>query len=74
LVAVTGTYQGERRMTLTYPALERAVNVMWLVEGIDKRGALRRLLERDPSIPAGRVSAPSQVVFADGSAARGPSA
>jgi 6-phosphogluconolactonase len=74
LVAVTGTYQGERRMTLTYPALERAVNVMWLVEGIDKRGALRRVLERDPSIPAGRVSAPSQVVFADRSAARGPSA
>jgi 6-phosphogluconolactonase len=69
LVAITAPYQGERRMTLTFPALERAVNVMWLVEGIDKRDALRRLLERDASIPAGRVAVPSQVVFADRAAA-----
>jgi hypothetical protein len=33
LLAVTGPYQGHRRMTLTYPALARAEEVMWLVTG-----------------------------------------
>jgi 6-phosphogluconolactonase len=69
LVAVTDAYQGERRMTLTYPALERALNVMWLVEGGDKRDALRRLRARDASIPASRVAVSHQVVFADRAAA-----
>jgi 6-phosphogluconolactonase len=69
LVAITAPYQGERRMTLTFPALERAVNVMWLVEGADKAATLRRLLGRDPTLPAGRVAVPSQVVFADRAAA-----
>jgi 6-phosphogluconolactonase/glucosamine-6-phosphate isomerase/deaminase len=71
LIAITQPYMGERRMTMTYPALERAVNVMWLVEGADKGPALRRLLARDPSIPAGQVAAPRQVVFADRGAAAG---
>jgi len=56
-------------MTLTYPALERAMTIMWLVEGADKAPALRRLLARDPSIPAGRVSVGHQIVFADRAAA-----
>jgi 6-phosphogluconolactonase len=73
LAAITRPYMGERRMTLTYPALERAATVMWLVEGADKAPALKRLLARDPSIPAGQVAAPSQVVFADRAAAAGPS-
>jgi 6-phosphogluconolactonase len=60
-------------MTFTYPALERAVNVLWLVEGADKAGALKRLLAGDPSIPAGRVPASHQVVFADRTAAGGRS-
>jgi 6-phosphogluconolactonase len=71
LVAITRPYMGERRMTMTYPALERAVNVMWLVEGTDKGPGLKRLLARDQSIPAARVVAPSQVVFADRGAATG---
>ena len=73
LVAVTSTYRGERRMTLTYPALERAMNVMWLVEGAEKAPALKRLLAHDPSIPAGRVATPSQIVFADSAAMTGRS-
>ena len=69
LVAITSPYRGKRRMTLTYPALERAATVLWLIEGSDKTDALRRLLARDPSIPAARVSVPRQVVFADRAAA-----
>lgn len=69
LVAVTGAYQGHRRMTLTYPALGRADLLLWLVAGEDKRDALARLLEGDESIPAGRVRAPRSVVMADSAAA-----
>ena len=69
-VALTeGSYQGRSRMTLTYPALEEARRVMWLVTGEDKREALAKLLARDPSIPAGRVNARDGVVICDASAA-----
>lgn len=67
-VAVTGIYQGHRRMTLTYPALARARQVVWLVTGAEKRDALRRLLAHDRSIPAGRVEVSRSIVFADESA------
>lgn len=67
-VAVTGPYQGHRRMTLTYPTLARARQVVWLVTGADKRDALRRLLAHDTAIPAGRVRAARSILFADESA------
>jgi 6-phosphogluconolactonase/glucosamine-6-phosphate isomerase/deaminase len=54
LVATTGAYQGRRRMTLTYPALARAGQILWLVTGEDKKTPLARLLAGDRSIPAGR--------------------
>jgi len=65
LVAVTGVYQGEQRMTMTYGALERAEQLLWLVTGVDKRAALAALLRGDTSIPAGAVAAPSSLVMAD---------
>ena len=68
-VALTGEYRGRRRMTLTYPPLDRASLVVWLVVGADKAAALARLLASDPSIPAGRVRASRQLVFADADAA-----
>jgi 6-phosphogluconolactonase/glucosamine-6-phosphate isomerase/deaminase len=68
-VALTGVYQGRRRMTLTYPVLERAPNVLWLVTGADKAEVLRRLQAGDRSIPAGRVSAAHASVIADEAAA-----
>lgn len=68
LVAVTGPYQGHRRMTLTYPALARASQLLWLVTGSDKRSPLAALLEGDRSIPAGRVSAAASLVMADAEA------
>jgi 6-phosphogluconolactonase len=69
LVAVTQPYQGHRRMTLTYPALTRADQLMWLITGADKRGPLARLLAGDESIPAGRVQATRSLVLADTTAA-----
>jgi len=65
-VALTGgVYQGRRRMTLTYPALNRARSVLWLVTGPDKAGMLARLRAGDLSIPAGRVRRDRAVVLAD---------
>ena len=69
LVAVTAdAYQGQRRMTLTYPALRRATELVWLVAGADKRDALAALLDGDRSIPAGRVDADCSTVIADADA------
>jgi 6-phosphogluconolactonase len=68
-VAITGVYQGRRRMTLTYPVLNRARQILWLVTGEDKVDALERLRSGDPSIPAGRVSPAHAVVIADVAAA-----
>jgi 6-phosphogluconolactonase len=68
-VAVTGVYQGRRRMTLTYPALNRSRRVLWVVTGSEKVGMLRRLLAGDESIPAGRVRREQALVFADREAA-----
>lgn len=70
LVALTGVYHDERRMTMTYPALARANQLLWLVTGDDKQTALARLLGGDTSIPAGRVVATSSTVMADASALR----
>ncbi len=69
LVAVTQPYQGHRRMTLTYPALTRADQLLWLVTGSDKRDPLAKLLAGDESIPAGRVVATRSLVLADADAA-----
>jgi 6-phosphogluconolactonase len=68
-VAVTGEYQGHRRMTLTYPALDRARRILWLVTGDDKVDALGRLRAGDESIPGGRVSSAAALVVADTAAA-----
>lgn len=68
LVAITESYQGLQRMTMTYPALARADQLLWLVAGLDKRTALRKLLHGDTSIPAGRVQASHSLVMADQSA------
>jgi 6-phosphogluconolactonase len=69
-VAMTETaYQGHRRMTLTYPALDDAQRIVWLVTGPDKGEALQQLLAGDESIPAGRVRNDNITVVADEAAA-----
>jgi 6-phosphogluconolactonase len=65
LVALTQPYQGRVRMTLTYPALARAHQILWLVTGEDKKVALAKLMAGDTSIPAARVEAGASLVLTD---------
>jgi 6-phosphogluconolactonase len=64
-VALTGIYQGRRRMTLTYPVINRARSILWLVTGSEKMSMLARLRKGDASIPAGRIRQDQALVFAD---------
>ncbi len=69
-VALTATeYQGHPRMTLTYPAIEGARRILFLVTGAEKQDALAKLMAGDHSIPAGRVVGDDVVVVADEAAA-----
>lgn len=68
-VATTSEYQGRVRMTLTYPLINRARCVLWLVTGESKAPMLNRLRSADETIPAGRVKRERAVVFADYAAA-----
>jgi 6-phosphogluconolactonase len=67
-VALTGVYMERRRMTLTFPIINRARRVLWLVTGADKRAMLSRLCAADTSIPAGRVRQEAALVLADSAA------
>jgi 6-phosphogluconolactonase len=68
-VALTGIYQGRRRMTLTYPLIDRSRLILWLVTGSEKAGMLVRLCGQDNSIPAGRVRSDRSQALADHAAA-----
>jgi 6-phosphogluconolactonase len=68
-VALTGVYSGRRRMTLTYPVLNRSRRILWLVTGKDKVPMLARLRAGDTTIPAGRVRGDAALVVADRDAA-----
>lgn len=68
-VGVTGPYQGHRRMTLTFPVINRARRVLWVVTGAEKAAMLRRLRAADPTIPAGRVRQELATLLADRAAA-----
>jgi len=68
-VGVAGPYQGHRRMTVTYPLLDRARQILWLVTGPDKAEMLPRLRAGDRTIPGGRVRSERAVVLADREAA-----
>jgi 6-phosphogluconolactonase len=68
-VGVTGVYMAHRRMTLTYPMLNRSRKILWLLTGAEKAAMLPRLQTGDPTIPAGRISSAQAVVLADKAAA-----
>jgi len=68
-VALTDPYQGRRRMTLTYPAIDRARRILWVVTGAEKAAMLARLCAHDRGIPAGRVVQNQGIVLADQAAA-----
>jgi len=69
-VAMTGIYQERRRMTLTYPMLNRSRRILWLVTGVEKAGMLARLQAGDVSIPAGRIRQDKALVLADRAAGK----
>ena len=56
-------------MTLTFPVLDNARQILWVVTGDDKREMLLRLRDGDAAIPAGRVASHAAVVMADRAAA-----
>jgi 6-phosphogluconolactonase len=64
-VALTGLYQKRRRMTLTFPALNRSRRILWVVTGAEKVDMLARLLNGDRSIPAGQIRNDNALVLAD---------
>src|SRR5580704_15326565 len=68
-VALSGPYEGRRRMALTYPVIDRARRVLWVVTGGEKEGMVNRLLNGDREIPAGRVSRDHALLLADSAAA-----
>jgi 6-phosphogluconolactonase len=68
-VAVTALYKGRRRMTLTFPVINRARHILWLVTGADKAEMLARLIQGDPALPASRVRRASALLLADRAAA-----
>lgn len=69
-VAVTAPYQGRRRMTLTFPVLAAARELLWLVTGAEKASMRARLERGDPTIPAGRVPSGNARLLMDETAAR----
>ena len=73
-VALTGIYQGRRRMTLTYPLINRSRKILWVVRGVEKAEMLSRLRACDVSIPAGRIVSAPALVLADWVAAGKPCA
>lgn len=68
-VALTGVYQGHRRMTLTFSVLNRARDILWLVAGESKLDMLQRLRGGDKTIPAGRVLQTNAIILTDRAAA-----
>ena len=72
LVACTqNTYQGRIRMTLTYPLLNSAKQLLWIVTGSEKQEMVQRLIQQDPSIPAGRLRQENALLLVDQAAMEG---
>ncbi|MGB8890393.1 MAG: 6-phosphogluconolactonase [Candidatus Korobacteraceae bacterium] len=68
-VGLTGVYMGRRRMTLTYPVINRSRRILWLVTGAEKVSAVAKLRAADPSVPAGRISQTQALLLVDRAAA-----
>ena len=64
-VALTGVYLGRRRMTLTFPIINRSRRILWLITGSEKVPMFSRLRAADPTIPAGRISQAHALIMAD---------
>jgi 6-phosphogluconolactonase len=61
-------YQGRIRMTLTYPLLNSAKQILWIVTGAEKQEMVQLLLKQDTSIPAGIVNQANALLMMDSAA------
>jgi 6-phosphogluconolactonase/glucosamine-6-phosphate isomerase/deaminase len=52
-------------MTLTYPIINRAHHILWLVTGSEKQKIFERFRKEDGSIPASRINRGEAVVITD---------
>ena len=64
-IGVTGLYQGRKQMTLTYPVINRAHQILWVVTGTEKVKPLGQLLDADYSISGGRIRRDNALILAD---------
>jgi 6-phosphogluconolactonase len=67
-VAITGPYQGRRRMTLTYPTINAGRLLVWQITGAQKATAVRDGLQ-GTGVPASKVRRNDVVVIATREAA-----
>lgn len=69
-VVATGPYRGHIRMTLTYPVINRARHILWIVTGSAKSRVLARLFDgHDHTLPANRVERDHALLLTDREAA-----
>jgi len=64
-------YQNRRRMTLTYPMINRSRRIMWLATGALKIPMIVHLKAADHSIPGGRIAQENALLLTDTAAAAG---
>ena len=64
-------YQNRRRMTLTYPMINRSRQIMWLATGAAKIPMIVKLKAADHSIPGGRIAQQNALLLTDTAAAAG---
>lgn len=64
-------YQNRRRMTLTYPMINRSRKILWLATGAAKVPMIVRLKAADHSIPGGRIAQQNALLLTDTAAAAG---
>jgi 6-phosphogluconolactonase len=70
-VAVVGPFNGRLRMTLTPPAVNRALWIVWLISGKSKAPVVERLLAGDTALPGSRVRREGVSLLADAAAGAG---
>ena len=61
-------FNGLPRMSMTYPLINCAERILWLVAGSSKAEMCGRLVASDHTIPAGRVAPENAVLLVDGEA------
>ena len=64
-------YQDRRRMTLTYPMINRSRKILWLATGTAKIPMIVKLKAADHSIPGGRIDQANALLLTDTAAASG---